>query len=93
MDGLMEWKSFFKHITHLSSDVDVPDNCLNSTRCFYHIVESEDPKYNKCFIGPFSRTARPKVADGSKGTNRISKRDSVLKVRGGCYNYRFKAYK
>ena len=24
---------------------------------------------------------------------RISKRGSVLKVRGGCYNYRFKLYK
>ena len=26
-------------------------------------------------------------------TKRISKRGSVLKVRGGCYNYRFKFYK
>ena len=26
-------------------------------------------------------------------TKRISKRGSVLKVRGGCYNYRFKLYK
>jgi hypothetical protein len=24
---------------------------------------------------------------------RISKRSSVFKVRGGCYNYRFKLYK
>jgi hypothetical protein len=26
-------------------------------------------------------------------SKRISKRGSVLKVRGGCYNYRFKLYK
>ena len=57
----------------------VPDNRLNSTRCFYYIFwVRKNQEYYKCFIGPFSRTARPKVAGGSKGTNRISKRGSVL---------------
>ena len=28
-----------------------------------------------------------------KKSKRISKRGSVLKVRGGCYNYIFKLYK
>ena len=29
---------------------------------------------------------------GEDTTKRIIKRGSVLKVRGGCYNYRFKPY-
>ena len=35
---------------------------------------------------------RDDVYDTGK-VKRVSKRGSVLKVRGGCYNYKFKLYK
>ena len=33
------------------------------------------------------------VVPSSAKPKRISNRGSVLKVKGGCYNYRFKLYK
>jgi hypothetical protein len=43
-------------------------------------------------LAAFSVTKFPKCTVPSQ-PKRIGKRGSVLKVRGGCYNYRFKLYK
>ena len=59
-------------------------------------LESRIPKKNRSIISKQFKSSRADCIVSWQCTafpKRISKRGSVLKVRGGCYNYRFKLYK
>ena len=92
--GLHGWDSTFM-ITTVSST-----KGIGPTHTSPYILQKE--KLQKYF---FFRKSSPLVFifqnfhgfllrhSGFSSAKRISKRGSVLKVRGGCYNYRFKLYK